>query len=342
MASMNNDDGNEPLLEVRDLDVEVPSGRGHVLAVDDLSFAVRSRESVGLVGESGSGKSLTLRAILGLLPPRTRIVRGQVSFSGTDLRAMGKREMCKVRGRGIGMVFQEPMTALNPVVRVGEQISDAARRSLKLSHREARSHAVEIMKHMGIPDAESRYDVYPHELSGGLRQRIMIAAALVSRPRLLFCDEPTTALDVTIQDQIIKLLRHLRDETAMSLVYVTHDLAVVTQLCERIEVMYAGRILESGATEEIFQRPRHPYTLGLLKSVPRIEVPQASLSAIPGSAPTPSSRPSGCPFHPRCHFGGPECWQGAFPLRMVQPGHASACIHDDRCADEATRELVIL
>ena len=170
----------------------------------------------------------------------------------------------------------------------------------------------------------------------------MIAAALVSRPRLLFCDEPTTALDVTIQDQIIKLLRHLRDETAMSLVYVTHDLAVVTQLCERIEVMYAGRILESGATEEIFQRPRHPYTLGLLKSVPRIEVPQASLSAIPGSAPTPSSRPSGCPFHPRCHFGGPECWQGAFPLRMVQPGHASACIHDDRCADEATRELVIL
>ena len=250
--------------------------------------------------------------------------------------------MVALRGNGIGMIFQEPMTALNPVVRVGEQISDAARRNLDLPRGQVRGHAVELMKHMGIPDAESRYDAYPHELSGGLRQRIMIAAALVSRPRLLFCDEPTTALDVTIQDQIVKLLRHLRDEMGMSLVYVTHDLAVVAQLCERIEVMYAGRILETGVTEDIFRHPRHPYTLGLLKSVPRIEAQQNTLTAIPGFAPSPGAWPSGCPFHPRCHLGGVECRQGDFPLRLVQTDHATACIHDDRCADEAARELVFL
>jgi oligopeptide/dipeptide ABC transporter ATP-binding protein len=318
------------LLEVEDLAVSVTTDRGGANAVDGISLQVRHGEAVGLVGESGSGKSLTLRAILRLLPAGASISGGRVWFEGVDLLGVDSATMRSVRGQGIAMVLQDPLTGLNPVMRVGEQIVDAARHRQGWSRAEAREQAIRMARRMGIQDAESCLALYPHELSGGLRQRVMIAAALACQPRLILCDEPTTALDVTIQDQIVRLLARLRGEMNMSLLYVTHDLAVVAQFCQRVEVMYSGHIVEAGPVSEVFRTPLHPYTQGLLRATPDIDASKKRLQGIPGFAPSPLSRPSGCAFRTRCEFADKECETGSFPLRVVGSNRSSACIHFDR------------
>jgi peptide/nickel transport system ATP-binding protein len=330
MSQDSSPDG-QPLLQVDGLRVTVNAGGARPDAVDGISLRVASGEAVGLVGESGSGKSLTLRAILGLLPPGAAVTGGRVLYRGTDLVA-DPRALRRLRGTGISMIFQEPMTALSPVARVGDQMIDAARRHHGWSRDEARRHAVRLARQMGIQDAEATLSLYPHELSGGLRQRVMIAAALAGEPSLLLCDEPTTALDVTIQDQILKLLARLRDELSMSMLYVTHDLAVVAQLCDRVEVMYAGRIAESGPVPATFTRPAHPYTMGLLRATPDVDDVQGGLYAIPGYAPGVADRPAGCPFHPRCPVASPECRSGSFPLRETGHARATACAFPERIA----------
>jgi len=329
------------LLDVQDLRVEIPTRRGVVHAVDGVSFSLGKGEALGLVGESGSGKSMTLRAMLGLLPRRGRIVAGHVILEGTDLTALTPSALNAYRGRTISMIFQEPMTALNPVMRVGEQIAEGPQVHLGYDRRRAHRWAVELMRMVGIPDPEERARGYPHEFSGGMRQRVMIAIALSCRPKVILCDEPTTALDVTIQDQILKLLVRLRHELGVGLVYVTHDLAVVAQTCQRLAVMYAGQVVETGSVEAVFQEPRHPYTLGLLRSVPDFEKVQDTLESIPGQPPDLVLPPPGCRFHPRCPFVQDDCRSGSFPLRWVGAGRATACIHPDAPAASVRRHPVI-
>jgi len=329
------------ILEVRDLRVELPLSRGTVHAVDDASFSVREGEAFGLVGESGCGKSMTLRAIMGLLPRPGRIVGGEVLFEGEDLVTAPAGRLRQIRGGSIAMIFQEPMTALNPVMRVGDQIAEAPQVHLGLSRTQSRERALDLMRRVGIPDPTRRARAYPHELSGGLRQRIMIAIALSCDPKLILCDEPTTALDVTIQDQILKLLLNLRREFGVSVVFVTHDLAVVAQTCERLAVMYAGQIVETGSVDEVFRAPRHPYTLGLLRSVPHFDSVQDSLSSIQGAPPDLVMPPPGCRFHPRCSFAQEDCLSGDFPLRPLSAGRATACIHPDAPATDVDRSPVV-
>ncbi len=332
---------NDPLLEVRDLRVEIPLARGVVHAVDGVSFSVGAGEALGLVGESGCGKSMTLRAILGLLPRPAEISSGQVMFGGIDLVAMAPRPLRDIRGRSISMIFQEPMTALNPVMRVGEQIAEGPQHHLGQSRRSARARALELMRMVGIPDPVRRARAYPHELSGGMRQRVMIAIALSCSPQLILCDEPTTALDVTIQDQILKLLLSLRKETGVAVVLVTHDLAVVAETCDSLAVMYAGEVVETGAVGDVFRLPRHPYTLGLMRSVPDFDVVRDSLASIPGTPPDLVSSFEGCRFAPRCQFAKQDCLAGTFPLRVAPGGRQTACIHDEECAEAARRDPVV-
>ncbi|HXD70324.1 MAG TPA: ABC transporter ATP-binding protein [Gaiellales bacterium] len=330
-----------PILEVRDLRVEIPLTRGTVHAVQSASFTVEAGQALGLVGESGCGKSMTLRAILGLLPQPGQITGGEVLFEGDDLANADPRRLRDVRGARIGIIFQEPMTALNPVMRVGDQIAEGPRVHLGKSRSQARQTALELMRKVGIPDPTRRAQAYPHELSGGMRQRVMIAIALSCEPKLILCDEPTTALDVTIQDQILKLLSAMRRDLGVSVVFVTHDLAVVAETCERIAVMYAGQVVETGTVEEVFRAPRHPYTLGLLRSVPRFDVVRQTLDSIPGQPPDLVAPPTGCPFQPRCGFARDDCLEGDFPLRRLGPGRATACIHDDDCVQDVSANPVI-
>ena len=330
-----------PILEVRDLRVEIPLTRGTVHAVRSASFTVEPGQALGLVGESGCGKSMTLRAILGLLPHPGHITGGEIRFEGDDLANADPRRLRDVRGARIGIIFQEPMTALNPVMRVGDQIAEGPRVHLGKSRSEARQTALELMRKVGIPDPARRARAYPHELSGGMRQRVMIAIALACEPQLILCDEPTTALDVTIQDQILKLLSAMRRDLGVSVVFVTHDLAVVAETCERIAVMYAGQVVETGTVDEVFRAPRHPYTLGLLRSVPRFDVVRQTLDSIPGQPPDLVAPPTGCPFQPRCGFAREDCLEGDFPLRRLGPGRATACIHDDDCAQDVSANPVI-
>ena len=332
----------EPLLRVTDLRVEFALPRGVLRAVDGISFEVRPGEALGLVGESGSGKTVALRSLLGLLPRTARITGGTVEIAGVDTVSAGAGALRELRGRTVSMVFQEPMTALNPVMRVGEQIAEAPLVRLRLSRRAARARALELMRLVGIPDPVRRAAAFPHELSGGMRQRVMIAIALSADPKLILCDEPTTALDVTIQDQILKLLRSLRDDLGVSLVFVSHDLAVVAQTCERVAVMYAGRIVETGAVRDVFVEPHHPYTLGLLRSVPDFDIVRETLSSIPGSPPDLASLPPGCPFHPRCPFAIEECTRAPIPLIPFGDGRAAACIRHEVCAAEARRDPVVV
>jgi oligopeptide/dipeptide ABC transporter ATP-binding protein len=330
-----------PLLEVRDLRVELALGRGVVHAVRGASFDVAPGEALGLVGESGSGKTMALRAIVGLLPRRGAVTGGSIAFDGEDLGEAGADRLREIRGRSIAMVFQEPMTALNPVMRVGEQIAEMPRVRLGKSRPQAHDRALELMRLVGIPDPPRRARAYPHELSGGLRQRVMIAIALSADPRLLLCDEPTTALDVTIQDQILKLLSSLRDQLGVALVFVSHDLAVIAQTCQRVAVMYGGQVVETGSVEEVFREPRHPYTLSLLRSVPDYDLVRERLATIPGAPPDLEHPPAGCPFHPRCPFAQDDCRSGEFPLRAAGPGRETACIHPEACAADVAREPVI-
>jgi len=321
-------------LAVSDLSVEIAGQRGVVRPVDGVSLTVPPGEAVGLVGESGSGKSMTLKAILGVLPPEAKVTAGNVVLDGTDLTGLSNSRLNKVRGRRIAMIFQEPMSALNPVMRVGNQIAEGPRVHLGMSRAQSVRRALELMRRVGIPDPERRFRAFPHEFSGGMRQRVMIAIALSSDPELILCDEPTTALDVTIQDQILRLLAQLCRESGTSLVFVTHDLPVVAQICHQVAVMYAGRIVEQGTVSEVFRSPLHPYTLGLLKSAPDVDQPDQSLVPIPGSPPSLLSPPSGCRFHPRCKFAEEDCKVSDPPLRLLDAGRSTACLHYERCLDE--------
>jgi len=324
------------LLEVDNLTIGMRrSGRADTVIVDDVSFSVAAGERCGIVGESGSGKSLTLRAIADLLPKGVEVLSGSIVYDGRPLTGMAPQERRRLMGPEIAMIFQEPMTALNPVVRVGEQIAEGPLRHLGLSRKAAAALAIEMMARTGIPDPARRARAYPHELSGGLRQRIMIAMAVSCTPRLLLCDEPTTALDVTVQHQVLTVLEALCADTGTALVFVTHDLAVVNQTCTDMSVMYAGRIVESGTVADVLGNARHPYTKGLLDSAPDFDKPERELVPIPGFAPNLTSRSGGCPFAPRCAFTIDACTTAMPPRNVVSPGHTAACIRSQHIAEGA-------
>ena len=320
----------QPLLAVEGLRVEIPTRRGIVRAVRGVSFEVRPGETFALVGESGSGKTMTCRAIVRLVHPPGRITAGHVLLEGRDLAELSERELEDVRGHGIVMVFQDPMTALNPVLSVERQIVEA----LPAGHggESPRGRAVELLRHVGIPDPQRRLAAYPHELSGGQRQRVMLAIALARQPKLLLADEPTTALDVTIQAQILRLLVVLQRELGMALILVTHDLGVVYQVVDRVAVMYAGEIVELATTAELFARPSHPYTIGLIQSIPSVER-RGRLVPIQGSPPDLAALGKGCPFAPRCALAAAECLAGDVPLVAVGPDHWSRCLRVDHVAE---------
>jgi oligopeptide/dipeptide ABC transporter ATP-binding protein len=319
-----------PLLSVESLRVGIRrKGRPDTVIVDDVSFEIQKGERFGVVGESGSGKSITLRAIADLLPKGVEVLSGSIRYDGRELVGMPRQERRALMGPEIAMIFQEPMTALNPVIRVGEQIAEGPRRHLGLSAKQAMDLAIRMMAKTGIPDPARRARAYPHELSGGLRQRIMIAMAVSCEPKLLLCDEPTTALDVTVQHQVLKVLEGLCDDLGTALAFVTHDLAVVNQTCTDLAVMYAGHIVESGKVKVVLSDPRHPYTKGLLDSAPDFDQPDRQLVSIPGFPPNLAARPSGCPFAPRCAFVVDACREAMPPRLEVAPGHDAACIESD-------------
>jgi oligopeptide transport system ATP-binding protein len=315
-----------PLLSIEDLRISFATRTSDVRAVDGVDLEIRSGEVLGLVGESGSGKSVTARAIMRLVPmPPGKHVSGQILFHGRDLAALRESEMEDLRGSRISMIFQDPMTFLNPLFSAGEQVSEAIRRHQGLDRSAARDEVIRLFREVGIPSPELRYAAYPHQLSGGLRQRVMIAMALSSRPELLIADEPTTALDVTIQAQILTLLGDLQDEYGMSILLITHDLGVVAEMCDRVAVMYAGRIVEQAPIDTLFDDPEHPYSLGLMKAIPRPDLPGIAPQPIEGGPPDMAHPPPGCPFHPRCPYREPVCAQIVPPMRVVAPGHAAAC-----------------
>ena len=316
----------EPLLSIRELVTVFGEGAGAVTAVDGVSFDIRRGEVFGLVGESGCGKSATCRSIIRLFGgAAARIAAGSIEFEGRDLATLGASELRTVRGSGIAMIFQDPMTSLNPTMRIGGQIEEAVRRHQGLDRRKAGQETIRLLEKVGVPSAERRVGAWPHELSGGMRQRVMIAMALAGRPRLLIADEPTTALDVTIQDQILKLILGLRREFAMSVLLITHDLGVVAQTCDGVAVMYAGRIAELAETRELFARPRHPYTLALLAALPARRRRGQPLTAIAGAPPDLASPPLGCRFHPRCSYAEAACTAAIPPLRNISAEHSTAC-----------------
>jgi oligopeptide/dipeptide ABC transporter ATP-binding protein len=317
----------EVLLDVQDLAVEFDTEAGRVRAVDGVSFSVRAGQTLGIVCESGCGKSVTALSILRLLPqPMGRIAGGRILFRGQDLTALPAEGMHKVRTGQIGMIFQEPMTALNPVHRVGKQLSEAFLLHQDISPRTALERSVEILEKVGIPSPEVRVSEYPHQLSGGMRQRVVIAMALACRPSLVIADEPTTALDVTIQAQILELMKALQDEMGMSIILITHDLGVIAEACEDVLVMYAGRVAEMGSVEDIFHRPSHPYTQGLLDSIPRLDYPRKTrLRTIEGMVPGLMDLPAGCRFNNRCQYRQDRCAAEAPALAAVAGGHGVSC-----------------
>ncbi len=320
-----------PLLAVDDLRVEIPTQRGVVQAVRGVSFTVERGETFALVGESGSGKTMTCRAILRLIHPPGRISGGRVTFQGRNLARLPERDLERIRGSGFVMVFQDPMSALNPVLTVEEQIAEALPWGRPYSRRDR---ALDLLRRVGIPDPERRLRAYPHQLSGGQRQRVMLAIALARQPALLLADEPTTALDVTIQAQILRLIVTLQKEYGMALILVTHDLGVVYHMVDRVAVMYAGQIMELAAKGDLFARPRHPYTIGLIRSVPSIDR-RRPLAPIPGSPPDLIGLGPGCPFAPRCAWASDECRTGEIPFVRVGDGHWSRCLKADLLEAEA-------
>jgi oligopeptide/dipeptide ABC transporter ATP-binding protein len=314
------------LLEVQGLTTAFMTGRGEVNAIEDVSFSLSEGEILGIVGESGSGKSVTALSIMGLLPsPPARIAAGQVRFGGKLLTGLSERQMQPIRGPGIGMIFQEPMTSLNPVFSIGEQIMETIRAHERLPQAQLRARAIAMLDKVGIPAAARRLDDYPHQMSGGQRQRVMIAMALACRPRLLIADEPTTALDVTIQAQILDLLMDLRDEFGMAIIVITHNMGVIAETADRVLVMYAGRVIEEAPVARVFDHPQHPYTRGLLECVPSLTEDKPRLVAIPGTLPEPSRRPPGCRFAPRCAYAETTCTQAVPLLEVLEPAHTAAC-----------------
>jgi oligopeptide/dipeptide ABC transporter ATP-binding protein len=318
-----------PLLEVRNLHTEFRTSIGVVRAVDGISYTVEPGETIAIVGESGSGKSVGALSILRLIPdPPGRITEGQVLFDGRDLMALAEEEMRQVRGGDIGMVFQEPMTSLNPVLTIGRQITETIEQHRRIDAAASRRRAIELLGLVGIADAERRLKQYPHQLSGGMRQRVMIAIALACEPKLIIADEPTTALDVTIQAQILELMQDLTRRLNVALIIITHNLGVVARYAQRVNVMYAGRIVESGAAAAIYHNPRHPYTIALLRSVPRLDRPrQARLDPVEGQPPDLTRLDQGCAFRPRCRFAVEHCAAAPPPLAAIggEAGHSSAC-----------------
>lgn len=316
----------EKLVEIMDLKTHFFTDAGVVTSVDGVSYDIYRGETLGLVGESGCGKSVTALSIMRLVPdPPGRIVHGQILFDGRDLTMLSNKEMRKIRGNRIGMMFQEPMTSLNPVYTVGDQIIEAITLHLGKTYDEARELAINVLKVVGIPSPEQRVDEYPHQLSGGMKQRIMIAMSLVCKPDLVIADEPTTALDVTIQAQILDLLRYLQEKYGMSILLITHDLGVVAEMAHRVVVMYASKVVEQADVIELFKNPLHPYTVGLFKSIPKLDEEQKELEPIRGVVPNPLDFPDGCHFHPRCPRAMERCRDQEPPLVEVRPGHLSAC-----------------
>jgi len=331
----------EPLLAVEGLEVRFWTNRGTVHAVNGISFAIEPGETLGIVGESGCGKSVTSLAILGLLPRAGRATAGSARLEGRELLSLSDRELRDVRGREIAMIFQDPMTSLNPVLTIGRQIREALEAHFGLDRKAADARAVELLDQVGIPSAKSRISDYPHQFSGGMRQRAMIAMALACEPKLLIADEPTTALDVTIQAQILDLLRELVSERDTALIMITHDLGVVAGTCDRVNVMYAGMFVETGSAEQVFGAPRHPYTLGLLQSVPRLDTPRGrQLQPIAGAPRDMLQPPHACPFQPRCRYAVEESLHEVPPLVEIEPGHFVACFNPVP-ADEWARSRAV-
>jgi oligopeptide/dipeptide ABC transporter ATP-binding protein len=324
----------EPLLSIEDLVVSFGTPRGPVLANKHISLTVRTGETLGIVGESGSGKSVLCRAILRLLPsPPAEVTAKALRFGGRDLLSLKPAEMREIRGQDIAMVFQNPMTSLNPVWPIGDQVSEGLRIHRGLGRNAARKAAVDILKRVGIPSAELRVDDYPYQWSGGMMQRAVIAMAMTGQPKLLLADEPTTALDVTIQDQILSLLMELQRETGMAIILVSHDMSVISETCDRVAVMYAGSIVEMGEAAQIFRAPKHPYTHGLLRSIPHLDTRAGRLPTIGGQPPDLSQLEPGCPFAPRCPVASGECHTLPTALTRLSNSQATACHFPERIAD---------
>ena len=315
------------LLAIEGLTVAFRGERGEAAAIEDVSLHLDPGEILGVVGESGSGKSVTALSIMGLLPePAARVVAGRVVFEGQVLTGMPERRLRRIRGPGVGMVFQEPMTSLNPVFSIGEQITETLAAHGERDGARRRDRAVEMLERVGLPSASRRLGDYPHQLSGGQRQRVMIAMALACRPRLLIADEPTTALDVTIQASILDLLLDLRDQLGMAVLLITHNMGVIAEVADRVAVMYSGRVVEQAPVERLFAAPGHPYTRALLGCVPALDDDRPRLSSIPGALPDPRQRPPGCRFAPRCTWRIPDCDAAVPPLAPLEPAHEAACI----------------
>ena len=332
-AELAHEHGEGPLLEVRDLTVKFPTEDGSVNAVRGVSYALAEREVLGIVGESGSGKSVSSLAVMGLLPKSARI-SGQILLEGRDILRMPVKQQRALRGRRIGMVFQDPMTALNPVYSVGDQLAEAMRAHEAVSRRSALERAAEMLDLVGIPRPKDRLKAYPHEFSGGMRQRVMIAMAVINNPDVIIADEPTTALDVTVQAQILEKLMEVKDTVNAAIVLITHDLGVVAGVANRVLVMYAGRAVEYGATDEVFKTPRMPYAAGLLGSIPRLETAGSRLRPIPGAPPSLINLPPGCPFSPRCPLVQAKCQEIEPPLyRTDQIDHVAACHYWEELAE---------
>ncbi|EGA89895.1 oligopeptide ABC transporter ATP-binding protein [Planococcus donghaensis MPA1U2] len=334
----------ETLLEVKNLVTSFRTGEGSLQAVRDVSFHVDKGETLCIVGESGCGKSITSLSVMRLLPSNGSIGNGEILLNGESLQKLSPEQMRRIRGNKMSMIFQEPMTALNPVLTIGYQLREPLLLHHKLSKKEASKQSIELLRQVGIPNPDKRLNQYPHELSGGMRQRVMIAMALACHPSLLIADEPTTALDVTIQAQILDLIKDLKDKLDMGVLMITHDMGVVAEVADRVMVMYAGKKIEEGPVREIFENPQHPYTIGLLNSVPNVDDPEFELEPIPGNMPGLNEEISGCRFHPRCKFAMDKCKTDAPPEFRAGKGHYASCWLADKEAEtvDNNREKITL